>query len=143
MDIHVGTSGFSFPGWRAQVYPHSLKTEGMFDYYCRHFGFDCVELNGTFYHMPSEKGVATLARRSPTGFGFMVKLNQAFTHNRFGATPERFQQFLGAVHPLADAGKLKGLLAQFPQDFRPTREAAAWLRRLKEAFEPQIGRASC
>jgi uncharacterized protein YecE (DUF72 family) len=136
MDIHVGTSGFSFPSWRAQVYPHTLKSDRMFDYYCQRLGFDGVELNSSFYHMPSAKSLASLAKRSPEGFGFMVKVNQAFTHNRFEATPERFQQFLGALQPLADSGKLRGLLAQFPPDFLPTPEAAGWLRALRERFAP-------
>ncbi len=108
----------------------------MFDYYCRHFGFDCVELNGSFYHMPGAKSMASLARRSPAAFGFMVKVNHAFTHNRAEADLERFRHFSGALQPLAEAGKLRGLLAQFPPDFQPTREAGAWLKRLKEGFAP-------
>jgi uncharacterized protein YecE (DUF72 family) len=136
MDIHVGTSGFSFPGWRTQVYPHTLKPEQMFGYYCRRLGFDCVELNGSFYHMPSAKSLASLAQRSPEGFGFMVKVNQAFTHNRFAATGERFRQFVGALQPLAETGKLRGLLAQFPPDFLPSPKAVAWLRHLRDGFAP-------
>ncbi len=108
----------------------------MFDYYCRRFGFDCLELNSSFYHPPSAKSLASLAGRSPAGFGFMVKLNQAFTHNRFLATPERFAQFHRALQPLAEAGKLRGLLAQFPPEFLPSRDTAGWLCRLRDEFAP-------
>lgn len=108
----------------------------MLPYYCRELGFDCVELNGSFYHMPSEKSLATLAARTPEGFGFMVKVNQAFTHNRFQANTARFQEFLSALRPLAEAGKLRGLLAQFPPDFLPTLQTTAWLRRLRDRFAP-------
>ena len=136
MDIHVGTSGFAFPSWRAQVYPHLIKAEKMFDYYCRHFGFDCVEVNSSFYNIPGAKTMASLAVRSPASFRFMVKVNQAFTHNRWQLTPEHYKQFLAAVQPLVEAAKLKGLLAQFPPDFLPTTENTAWLRHLKDAFAP-------
>jgi uncharacterized protein YecE (DUF72 family) len=63
-------------------------------------------------------------------------LNQAFTHNRFVATLEHFQQFAGALQPLADAGKLRGLLAQFPPEFLPSGGTVGWLGRLRDQFAP-------
>jgi uncharacterized protein YecE (DUF72 family) len=136
MDLHIGTSGFSFPSWRAQVYPHTLKANQMFDYYCRNFGFDSVELNASFYNMPSAASMNTLARRSPENFGFMVKLFNAFTHNRHQLRTDTIARFRTAVAPMISAAKLRGVLAQFPADFLPTRANADWLCRLRDTFAP-------
>jgi len=108
----------------------------MFEYYCRHFGFDCVEINSSFYQMPAAASMASLARRSPEDFRFMVKGYQAFTHNLHEATLEAFQRFRQGIAPLAETGKLRGVLAQFPSAFRPDRKAAAWLRFLRDRFAP-------
>ena len=108
----------------------------MFDYYCRNFGFDCVEINSTFYRLPAAKSMASLARRSPENFHFMVKLFNAFTHNLLRATPENFARFHHCLAPLAESGKLRGLLAQFPSAFLPNRQTRAWLRYLREKLAP-------
>ena len=108
----------------------------MFDYYCRGFGFDCLELNSSFYHLPSAKSMESLARRSPEGFRFVVKLNQAFTHNLAQCTPDVVRQFRQGIAPIAEAGKLSGLLAQFPSPFLPSREAREWLLYLRDRLLP-------
>ena len=108
----------------------------MFDYYCRGFGFDCLELNSSFYHLPSAKSMESLARRSPEGFHFVAKLNQAFTHNLAQCTPDLVRQFSQGIAPLAEAGKLSGLLAQFPSGFLPSAEAKEWLLYLRDRLLP-------
>jgi len=108
----------------------------MFDYYCRGFGFDCVEINSSFYHLPMAKCMASLVRRSPEHFSFMVKLYQAFTHNLAEASPEAFLHFRRGIAPLLDSGKLEGLLAQFPPAFLPSEDAREWLLYLREWFAP-------
>lgn len=109
----------------------------MFDYYCRKFGFDSVEINSSFYRLPAAKSMASLARRSPDGFHFMVKLFHGFTHNRILATGETFANFRRGIAPLAEAGKLRGLLAQFSSNFLPSKQAVCWLKRLQEELQPQ------
>jgi uncharacterized protein YecE (DUF72 family) len=136
MEFHIGTSGFAFPGWRTQVYPYSLKPAQMFDYYCRRLGFDCLELNSTFYHFLSPKRLESLARRSPEKFRFTVKIHHAFTHNSTEAPPEIFRRFLRGIAPLAEAGKLSGLLAQFPPSFPPGKRSREWLLRLRGRLAP-------
>ena len=108
----------------------------MFDYYCRGFGFDCLELNSSFYHLPAARSMASLARRSPEGFSFMVKLYQAFTHNLAQASPEMFLHFWEGIAPLAESGKLEGVLAQFPPGFLPSSDTREWLGYLRAWFAP-------
>ena len=84
MDLRIGTSGFQFESWKPAVYPHRLKKSEMFDYYCGRLGFDCLELNATFYHLPNPKAMETLARRAPEGFLFIAKLHHGLTHRVVG-----------------------------------------------------------
>ena len=51
--IHVGTSGYNYPEWRGTFYPEGLKTTDMFAFYARRFR--TVEINYTFYRMPTPK----------------------------------------------------------------------------------------
>lgn len=108
----------------------------MFDYYCRNFGFDSVEINSSFYTMPAAKSMASLARRSPDAFTFMIKAYQAFSHNLGEATQVAFDRFRRGIAPLIESGKARGVLAQFPSSFLPTRRTAQWLKRLRDEFLP-------
>jgi uncharacterized protein YecE (DUF72 family) len=136
MDLHIGTSGFSFHSWRAQVYPYALKPEQMFDYYCQKFGFDSVEINSSFYNLPSAKSMESLARRSPPNFSFMAKLYNTFTHNFAEATTDKLRQFREGIAPLEESGKLKGVLAQFPAAYRPGKKEMEWLLQLRDRLGP-------
>lgn len=108
----------------------------MFDYYCHNFGFDCVEINSSFYRPPAAKSMASLASRSPENFHFMVKVFHGFTHNLREATPKAFRTFHQGIAPLAQSGKLCGLLAQFPPAFMPGKESRDWLQYLRKRFAP-------
>jgi uncharacterized protein YecE (DUF72 family) len=140
MDLRIGTSGFQFESWKPAVYPHRLKRSEMFDYYCRELGFDCLELNAPFYHLPSQKAMETLARRAPEGFIFIVKAHHRLTHGRAGAdgrpplqeTRAFARLFLNSIRPLQESGKLDGILAQFPPFFLPRGASCDHLRFLKE-----------
>ena len=112
-------------------------------FYAEHF--DTVEVNSSFYRPPPPAMAKRWAERTPRGFEFAVKLYQKFTH------PEMFAKATGkdphstsrcrrrrvrrGIAPLAEAGKLGPLVAQFPTSFRAepdTREYLAWLL---EAFQ--------
>lgn len=53
--IKIGTSGFSFPDWRGTVYPKKLQPKDALAYYNNELGFDCVEINSTYYTLVSDK----------------------------------------------------------------------------------------
>lgn len=125
----VGTSGFSFPDWVGPFYPPGTKADGMFDIYIRHF--DMVELNFTFYSMPGEATFRNLLDRSPKGFEFWVKVNRQITHKRDLTVAE---PFYGAARTIQDAGKLGGLVLQFPQSFKRTEPNRRFLAAAFDAF---------
>lgn len=111
----VGTSGYSFADWVGPFYPPGTKPSGMFACYQSHF--EAVELNFTFYAMPNPATIEKMAANSPEHFGFWVKANQQLTHEQHR---EGTKEFLDGLTPLAQRGKLLGLLLQFPQSFHRT-----------------------
>ncbi len=111
----VGTSGYSFTDWVGPFYPPGTDKRQMFDAYVR--AFPTVEVNYTFYRMPTARTLASLARRSPPEFTCWLKAHQRTTHegDRSAADP-----YLAELTPLSEAGKLAGVLLQFPQSFHRT-----------------------
>ena len=118
----IGTSGYSFADWVGTYYPAGTRTGEMFDYYVKHFR--AVELNFTFYAMPFPRTLESLARRSPEGFEFWLKANQEITHNGNLSVCE---EFIANLSPLSQAGKLAGVLLQFPQSFHRTESSRRFL----------------
>ena len=78
MAILIGTSGYNYPEWRGTFYPEKFPTGKMLPYYAERFG--TVEVNYTFYRMPSAKTVAGWDRDTPAGFRFALKAPQRITH---------------------------------------------------------------
>jgi len=114
-EVFVGTSGYSFKDWIGPFYPPELSSAELLPYYAQYF--NTVEVNTTYYGIPRPRVLEQMAKKTPAGFRFIVKLNQQMTHDR--ATGQQlYREFLDAVQPLKDAGKYHGLLAQFPWSFR-------------------------
>jgi uncharacterized protein YecE (DUF72 family) len=72
MEIHVGTSGWSYPSWRPGFYPDGTKPEEFLRFYAGRF--DTVELNTTGYRLPAEDQFKRWADAVPDGFTFAPKL---------------------------------------------------------------------
>ena len=144
--ILVGTSGWSYPSgtgtWNGVFYPKKKAGFDELQFYAEHFG--TVEVNSSFYRVPSIDATRSWARRTPDGFEFSLKLYQKFTHpdmflKATGQDPSELDrddvdQFRAAIDPLAAAGKLGALLAQFPASFRNDRNARGYLEWLLNAF---------
>lgn len=111
----LGTSGYSFPDWVGTFYPHGTPRERMFEYYIKHF--PAVELNFTYYRLPDATTIDRLARQAPDDFAFWVKANQQTTHEQNRAVA---REFIDNLQPMRQAGKLAGVLLQFPQSFHRT-----------------------
>ena len=157
--IRVGTSGWNYPSgngtWNGVFYPKP-RPKGFDELAFYADRFDTVEVNSTFYGQPRADVTRGWAERTPRGFEFAVKLFQKFTHPRMYAdrvvkslpkdavdSPDRvstlvdvneadLDEFRRGIAPLADAGKLGALLAQFPASFKDTprsRDAVAHLLR--------------
>ncbi len=132
--VLYGPAGWSYPDWRGTVYPEPLP-RGFNPLAFLAARFDFVEVNTTFYRIPGERlsqGWVDKTTAFP-GFRFWVKLHQSFTHER-KLEPEGIAAFRAGLQPLARAGKLAGLLAQFPYSFHHGRESLAFLGDLAVHF---------
>ena len=76
--IRVGCCGWIYPHWRERFYPKELRQTEWFRHYAQ--TFDTVEINNSFYHLPSEKAVAHWEEQAPPGFVYAVKVNRFITH---------------------------------------------------------------
>ena len=163
MGLLIGTSGWNYPTgagrWNGVFYPATRsKRAGTaeFDelsFYAEHF--DTVEVNSTFYGQPRPDVTRGWAARTPSGFEFSLKLYQKFTHPKMfkeaalksapgseGAlldllaqvTQSDIDDFRAGIEPLADAGRLGALLAQFPPSFKDTPATRDYLAQLLRAF---------
>jgi uncharacterized protein YecE (DUF72 family) len=113
--VHVGTSGYSYPEWWGTFYPERFPPARMLPYYAERF--HTVELNNTFYRMPTPKAVAAWAQETPAGFRFALKVPQRITHfARLRDVGEPLRFLLETVGGLG--AKLGPLLLQLPPNFR-------------------------
>ena len=137
--LWIGPSGWSYPDWRGIVYPPTVpRGFKSLAYIARYF--DAVEVNSTFYRLPTASAAAGWVTQVPADFRFAVKLTQVFTHTRAKYPDEgTVRAFCEGVAPLREAGKLGPLLIQFPWSFRYAEIAVDWLRRLADSF-PQFER---
>ncbi|HAI21305.1 MAG TPA: DUF72 domain-containing protein [Clostridiales bacterium UBA8153] len=125
--IYVGTAGFKYADWKGVFYPTGTKDEDLLAYYATQF--PVVELDFTYYRMPTARTMAGLERKSPDGFRFCVKANRLMTHERPAepALQASFREFASALAPLAETGKLSCVLAQFPWSFKPAPATLAYV----------------
>jgi uncharacterized protein YecE (DUF72 family) len=151
--VRVGTSGWNYPSgrgtWNGIFYPvppgrrsRSAKFDEL-GFYAEHF--DTVEINSSFYGVPSAATARGWAERTPAGFDFSLKLYQKFTHPEMfhkstGKDPWELSardvdEFRTAIDPLASAGKLGALLAQFPASFKFEPDSREYLEWLLERFK--------
>ncbi len=127
--ILIGTSGYSYRDWVGPFYPPGTKTQDFLPFYSSQF--DTLEINTTYYGIPKPEVLAGMAERTPDDFRFVVKLNQAMTHD-YSLDSAVFSEFRAAIEPLKRAGKYDGLLAQFPWAFRRTEENRRFLAALRK-----------
>jgi uncharacterized protein YecE (DUF72 family) len=144
MELRIGTSGWHYPGgrgtWDGIFYPRPEDRPRGFDelrFYAERF--NTVEINSTFYGQPRATVSLGWAKRTPPGFEFAVKLFQKFTHpatalDRSPVSAADVDAFRAGIEPLAAAGKLGVLLAQFPSRFHDTPDARAYLVWLMRTF---------
>jgi len=104
-EVRVGCSGWNYGHWREFVYPKGLPARRWLEHYATLF--DTVEVNATFYRLPTQKAVAGWAEQSPDGFLFAVKGSRYLTHVRRLLDRGRgIERFYAPLAPLIRAGKL-------------------------------------
>jgi len=135
--LHVGTSGWAYPHWKGPFYPENLPDRERLAYYARHFS--CVEINNSFYRLPSEHNLATWRDSTPADFLFAVKASRYLTHMKKLKNPQAgLGTFFQRIDLLGD--KLGPVLFQLPPRWRCNPERLdAFLRTLggirRYAFE--------
>jgi uncharacterized protein YecE (DUF72 family) len=149
-NLRIGTSGWNYPAgrgtWNGIFYPAATRGRGRkgaarpkFDeltYYAEHF--DTVEINTTFYGQPKTSVAQTWVDRTPSGFEFSLKLYRRLTHADIPGVPpldaKLIDDYRRGIEPLANAGRVGALLAQFPPSFKQTSESQAYLDSLLQGF---------
>ena len=113
--LHVGTMGWSYDFWKGSFYPKNLQSSEFLAYYSSKF--DTVEVDSTFYRIPSEQTVSSWKEQTPKDFIFSLKFPQVITHVKvLRNSEEETRVFLERVELLEE--KLGPLLLQFPYSFR-------------------------
>ena len=108
---NIGTSGWHYGHWRHRFYPEELNKRRWLEFYAGHF--TTVELNNSFYRLPSETAFATWYESSPASFTFAVKVSRFITHvKRLKDTEEAVGRFITRAKILEE--KLGPLLYQLP-----------------------------
>src|SRR2546428_5990838 len=109
--IWIGTSGYNYPEWKGSFYPDDLPAAKMLPYYAARF--PTVEINYTFYRMPTEKLVAGWAAQTPSPYKLTLKAPRRITHDsRLKNCGPLVAAFCGVAGSLGD--KLGALLFQLP-----------------------------
>lgn len=115
MRIHVGTSGYNYTEWRGTFYPDDLPAKGMFGFYSGRF--KTVEINYTFYRMPTTKTTTAWLSQAPEGFTYALKAPQRITHiQRLKDAEETVRLFCDSARVLGS--HLGPLLFQLPPNFK-------------------------
>ena len=114
--VHVGTMGWSYDFWRGSFYPKDSAPDSFLSEYAKQF--HTVEVDNTFYRIPSKGTVENWRDQTPAGFVFSLKFPRRITHEKMLKDCEEITKvFLERASLLGD--KLGPLLLQFPYAFKP------------------------
>ncbi|MDX6592510.1 MAG: hypothetical protein QOJ13_1706 [Gaiellales bacterium] len=132
-EVRVGCSGWNYRSWKEPVY-HGRPASQWLALYARRF--DTVEVNATFYRLPTRAAVERWVEQTPEGFLFTIKGSRYLTHyTRLTRMEEGWELLWSRIEPLGQSGKLGPILWQLPERFTRDDE------RLESALRalPQIG----
>jgi uncharacterized protein YecE (DUF72 family) len=115
MKILIGTSGFAYKEWQGKFYPAKVSPKEMLRYYSQRLV--TVEINNTFYHMPTQSVLTSWADQVPGDFIFALKAPQVITHLKRLRHVEEETDYFFRTLSIIDR-KLGPVLFQFPKSFR-------------------------
>ena len=126
VQARIGTSGYSYPEWKGNFYPEKMAAKDMLRFYAERF--PTVEINNTFYRMPTAALLNGWAEQVPESFTFVIKASKRITHDR---RLKECGELLGYLVRVASTlgPRLGPLLFQLPPNFKKD------LPRLKSFFE--------
>jgi uncharacterized protein YecE (DUF72 family) len=121
--VRIGCSGWNYASWKEDLY-EGRPARSWLEHYARHF--DTVEVNTTFYRLPSRDAVANWERTVPPGFLFTIKASRYLTHvKRLQDLGPGLARFYERLEPLLASPKLGPLLWQLPPTFKRDDERLA------------------
>ena len=111
LKYYLGCSGWSYDGWKGSFYPKELDNRYWLSYYSQIFDF--VEIDSTFYRIPSKFMVNNWDKRTTDNFRFAVKFPKVITHDkRLKDVKKDIERFYDVMEPLYD--KILVFLIQLP-----------------------------
>ena len=132
-ELLIGTSGYDYPEWKGVFYPEDLKRKDFLSYYATQF--NALELNNTFYNMPTAERLLSFYERSEGKLNFSVKANQLLTHEIGSDWQVTAEDFKEALKPLNEKERLSAVLFQLPESFHYTVDNRIYLAKLISEFE--------
>jgi uncharacterized protein YecE (DUF72 family) len=121
--IHIGTSGWSYAHWKEIFYPKTVRQKDWLKYYASIFS--CVEINGSFYRLPTIETAQTWSDTVSDDFIFCPKMSRFLTHMKKLRNPEEpLQRFFSIFEPLRK--KLGPVLIQLPPQLKFHKEVAEY-----------------
>jgi uncharacterized protein YecE (DUF72 family) len=119
MNLHVGTSGYSYKEWKGNFYPEDLPAKEMLSYYSRRL--PAVEINNTFYRLPQPGMIENWKAQVPPQFRFSIKATQRITHiKRLNNCAEETKYLLDTAALLEE--RLGVVLFQLPPNMKKDSE---------------------
>ena len=132
-DLLIGTSGYDYPEWKGVFYPEDLKRKDFLIFYATLF--NALELNNTFYYMPTAERLLSFYERSEGRLNFSVKANRLLTHEIGADWQTSAEDFKTALTPLQEKDSLSAVLFQLPESFHYTKDNRIYLAKLIQEFE--------
>ncbi|HOW51471.1 MAG TPA: DUF72 domain-containing protein [bacterium] len=131
-EILIGTSGFDYPEWKGVFYPEDLARPSFLIYYKEHFR--ALELNFSYYRMPTAAQLSRLVERSGGKLLFSIKGHASLTHEVTSGWKAAAAEFRTALAPLVQEKLLAAVLLQFPTSFHYNDANRRYLNDLTETF---------
>jgi uncharacterized protein YecE (DUF72 family) len=132
--VWIGCSGWNYDDWRGRFYPEKQPKRLWLECYASRF--DTVEVNATFYRLPTRETTAAWATQTPAEFTFAIKASRYLTHvKRLSDADEGIKRFYERLEPLLEAQRLGPVLWQLPEQFhRDDSRLGEWLAALPDGM---------
>jgi uncharacterized protein YecE (DUF72 family) len=120
--LHIGTSGWHYKHWKGTYYPADIKDADQFSLYAQQFS--TVEINNSFYKLPTPHTFTNWRKAAPKGFTFAVKASRYLTHMvKLKADKQSLRKFFTRATKLEE--KLGPILFQLPPKWKVNVERLA------------------
>lgn len=131
-EILIGTSGYDYPAWKGIFYPENLPRKDFLSFYATKL--NALELNSTFYSMPTSESLKNFYEKSEGKLKFSVKANKLLTHIRKSDWKNSAFELKTALKILMEKDCLASVLFQFPTTFNYSNENRWYLSDLLSEF---------